>query len=339
MANVPGTSGRDGRERRHGVRVAGLLAVIVGMGFATTSMASASPLVPRQVDGLPGLLKPTASDGRAKFVGQQGAVLLGPGRRAPGLRPRWAMYWPIRIVTAPLPARRVPTPDRFTPGQGEELNVTIDGPGVVMDAVVVVGRGRFQRLFRNRRCCRRRWQPPQHYIPPFNLLPPNGSNTVPALRWWFVCYHLDPATRGRIAHRRKDRDRPGLPARNAATDHLHRAGQLQRRRPHEPHAHLRRRRGPRRPGADNGHPGGDRLYRGGAEHRDVPARIVSVVHPTECRHRRRDDRGERRGERDDQKRLRRTDATVGERAAREDRASRPRRCHAASQLHGPRVVR
>jgi hypothetical protein len=47
MGNGAGMSGRDGRARRRGVRTAGFLAVMVGVGFAAASIASASAPVPR----------------------------------------------------------------------------------------------------------------------------------------------------------------------------------------------------------------------------------------------------------------------------------------------------
>jgi hypothetical protein len=70
------------------------------------------------------------------------------------------------------------------PGQGEELNVTVTGSGVVVDAIVVKG-GNGYNLYTAPAVLPPSLASPQHYIAPFN-----GGGNVPALSHWFVCYHL-----------------------------------------------------------------------------------------------------------------------------------------------------
>jgi hypothetical protein len=69
------------------------------------------------------------------------------------------------------------------PGQGEEVNVTILGTNVVIDAVVVKGGNGFN-VYSDPSVLPPALQPPQHYISPLN----NGGN-VPAVSHWFICYH------------------------------------------------------------------------------------------------------------------------------------------------------
>jgi hypothetical protein len=75
-------------------------------------------------------------------------------------------------------------------GQGEEVDVTILGTNVVIDAVVVKG-GNGYNVYSNSAVLPPTLQPDQHYISPFN----NGGN-VPAVSHWFVCYHTseEPTT-------------------------------------------------------------------------------------------------------------------------------------------------
>jgi len=67
-------------------------------------------------------------------------------------------------------------------GQGEELNVTILGTSVQIDAVVVKG-GNGYNVYEDSTFLPPTLGPPQHYISPFN----NGGN-VPAISHWFICY-------------------------------------------------------------------------------------------------------------------------------------------------------
>ena len=67
-------------------------------------------------------------------------------------------------------------------GQGEELNVTILGSSVQIDAVVVKG-GNGYNVYENQTFLPPTLGPPQHYISPFN----NGGN-VPSISHWFICY-------------------------------------------------------------------------------------------------------------------------------------------------------
>ena len=68
------------------------------------------------------------------------------------------------------------------PGKGQEVNVTILGDNVVIDAVVVKG-GNGYNVYEDPTFLPPALQPPQHYISPFN----NGGN-IPAISHWFLCY-------------------------------------------------------------------------------------------------------------------------------------------------------
>jgi hypothetical protein len=70
------------------------------------------------------------------------------------------------------------------PGQGEELNVPITGPNVVIDAVVVKG-GPAYNLYTDPAFLPPTLPPNQHYISPLN-----GGGNVPEISHWIVCYHL-----------------------------------------------------------------------------------------------------------------------------------------------------
>jgi hypothetical protein len=78
---------------------------------------------------------------------------------------------------------------RFQPGTGQELDVAITGTStVVVDAVVVGGDDRYNR-YRLPWLLPPRLEPDQHYIPPL------GNNfKVPAISYWFACYHVEPGT-------------------------------------------------------------------------------------------------------------------------------------------------
>jgi hypothetical protein len=71
------------------------------------------------------------------------------------------------------------------PGQGEEVNVTILGSNVVIDAVVVKG-GNGYNVYDDPSVLPPALQPPQHYISPLN-----GGGNVPAVSHWFLCYHTE----------------------------------------------------------------------------------------------------------------------------------------------------
>ena len=70
------------------------------------------------------------------------------------------------------------------PGVGEEVNITIVGPNVVIDAVIVKG-GQAHNVYSNAAFLPPTLVAPQHYISPFN-----GGGNVPTISHWFVCYHL-----------------------------------------------------------------------------------------------------------------------------------------------------
>ncbi len=69
------------------------------------------------------------------------------------------------------------------PGGGEEVNVTILGPNVVIDAVVVKG-GDGYNIYSNPAVLPPALAPPQRYISPLV-----GTGNVPRISHWFICYH------------------------------------------------------------------------------------------------------------------------------------------------------
>jgi LPXTG-motif cell wall-anchored protein len=71
------------------------------------------------------------------------------------------------------------------PGQGQELDVTITGAGVVIDAVVVKG-GNSYNVYSDPAVLPPLAGAPQHYISPFN-----GGGLVPDISHWFICYHVE----------------------------------------------------------------------------------------------------------------------------------------------------
>jgi hypothetical protein len=80
------------------------------------------------------------------------------------------------------------------PGTGQELNVTILGTNVVIDAVVVKG-GNGYNVYDDPSVLPPALQPPQHYISPLN-----GGGNVPGISHWFVCYHTEEGpTTGNLA--------------------------------------------------------------------------------------------------------------------------------------------
>ena len=76
------------------------------------------------------------------------------------------------------------------PGVGQEVNIAIVGPDVVIDAVIVKG-GQAHNVYSDPAFVPPTLVAPQHYISPFN-----GGGSVPTISHWFVCYHLTtpPAT-------------------------------------------------------------------------------------------------------------------------------------------------
>jgi hypothetical protein len=80
------------------------------------------------------------------------------------------------------------------PGQGQEVNVTILGTNVVIDAVVVKG-GNGYNVYSNPDVLPPSLQAPQHYIAPLN-----GGGNVPNISHWFLCYHTtETPTTGDLA--------------------------------------------------------------------------------------------------------------------------------------------
>lgn len=77
-------------------------------------------------------------------------------------------------------------------GAGQEVDITVTGSGVIVDAVMVKG-GDGYNVYSNANYLPPALGPDQHYISPLN----NGGN-VPTISHWFVCYHgeADPPAIG-----------------------------------------------------------------------------------------------------------------------------------------------
>ena len=127
------------------------------------------------------------------------------------------------------------------PGVGQEVNVTIIGPNVVIDAVIVKGGQAYNRLLE---CCLptadaggtaalhltvQRWRQRPDHLALVRLLSPHDT------------------TGDRNAHRRKGGDRARRDPRVTAPDVVHRGRELRRRDPRarERHRHVQPRRRPR----------------------------------------------------------------------------------------------
>jgi hypothetical protein len=70
------------------------------------------------------------------------------------------------------------------PGQGQEVQISITGVGVVIDAVIVKGGPAFN-VYSDPSVVPPGLGPDQHYISPLN-----GGGNVPTISHWGVCYHL-----------------------------------------------------------------------------------------------------------------------------------------------------
>jgi Domain of unknown function (DUF5979) len=143
-------------------------------------MLAAAPMAGAQVVGLEALLRSTPSDPRAIFHDGNGVGF--PDSDQLGAAKNHAAS-DGNVTGTPAPNN-----GPVHPGQGEELNVTVINPNVVIDAIVVKG-GNGYNQYPNPTApppvLPPALPPPQHYISPFN-----GGTNVPALSHWFVCYHL-----------------------------------------------------------------------------------------------------------------------------------------------------
>jgi Domain of unknown function (DUF5979) len=145
--------------------VCGVAALAVGMSVALSGVASAD----------------SASDNRATFHDQANAttcsdVGLGDdtqvGAQGNGSASDSNVSGVVKTNAGPVHT-----------GQGEELDVTILGTSVVIDAVVTKG-GNGYNVYEDADFLPPTLQPDQHYIAPFN-----DGGQIPAMSHWFVCYH------------------------------------------------------------------------------------------------------------------------------------------------------
>jgi hypothetical protein len=191
------------------VRRAGLLCGVAGLVlFGVAATAGASRPVPQQVGILPILLRSSPSDPRAVF--HDGNVDLCSGVGFPASDQLGALG---NNTASDGNVSGTPAPNNgsIQPGQGEELNVTVLNPDVVIDAVVVKG-GNGYNVYPNPAApppiLPPGLPPPQHYISPFN-----GGGNVPELSHWFVCYHLTtPPPVGSLTVRKTVIAPPSLPS-------------------------------------------------------------------------------------------------------------------------------
>ena len=127
------------------------------------------------------LRSPAASDPRATFVNSNVVTCSGAGFPL-----TIQMGSPSNTNTSDAYVAGTVATNAGTvqPGVGEEVNITIVGPDVVIDAVVVKG-GQAHNIYSNTAFLPPTLAAPQHYISPFN-----GGGNVPTISHWFVCYHL-----------------------------------------------------------------------------------------------------------------------------------------------------
>jgi hypothetical protein len=181
VSAVAGTSMRDRRAQEATVtdsRRAWRLALAAGLVGLMLSVVWASVTV----TGADAQLRsPAASDPRATFVNSNVVTCSGAGfpltiqMGSPANTDAFDAY-----VSGTVAANA----GTVQPGVGEEVNITIVGPGVVIDAVVVKG-GQAHNIYSNPTFLPPTLVAPQHYISPFN-----GGGNVPTISHWFVCYHL-----------------------------------------------------------------------------------------------------------------------------------------------------
>ena len=144
------------------------------------AVAFALVVAPSRADAQVPVPAAAPSDSRADFVPGNVVTCAGAGiLPAPGVT--------IVQVGAPLNNSAADVNVSGTvsphPGGGEEVNVTILGPNVVIDAVVVKG-GDGYNIYSNPAVLPPALAPPQRYISPFV-----GSGNVPRISHWFICYH------------------------------------------------------------------------------------------------------------------------------------------------------
>ena len=132
------------------------------------------------------LHRPTAPSGpvrSARPISSRATSCSAP-RPAQSARPRWVRRRTRARPTASVSGTVGPNTGPIQPGMGEELNVEILNPLVVIDVVVVKGSNGYN-LYLNPAVLPPTLLAPQHYISPLT----DGTN-VPKISHWFVCYHL-----------------------------------------------------------------------------------------------------------------------------------------------------
>jgi hypothetical protein len=154
--------------------------VLAGVLWTTASVGPTGA----QVSPLPlpiTLSPPTPSDPRATFVGDNVVTCAGAGFP---LSIQMGSPDNVSAADANVSGTVAVNAGPIHTGDGEEVNVTITGAGVVIDAVIVKGGAAYNR-YSNATVLPPALGAPQHYISPFN-----GGGTVPTISHWFVCYHL-----------------------------------------------------------------------------------------------------------------------------------------------------
>jgi Domain of unknown function (DUF5979) len=162
---------------RSPLSLAGLAAVAAGLVLVAGASTAGA-----QVRILPGLIRSSPSDVRAAFH-EGNAVLCS----AVGFPASDRLGAPRNNAASDGNVSGTPAPNSgsIQPGQGEEVNITVLNPDVVVDAVVVKGGNGYNVYSPDPAFLPPTLPPPQHYIAPLN-----GGGMVPALSHWFVCYHL-----------------------------------------------------------------------------------------------------------------------------------------------------
>ena len=187
------------RCRRRDVAV-GLLVLAgwlgVGMGSAASVPIPRAPQIP----------KATPSDSRATFVSGNVTTCAAVGFPAAA---EVQVGAPENMSASDANVAGTPQVNAggTQPGVGEEVNVSLTGANIVIDAVIVKG-GPAYNVYSNPASLPPTLAAPQHYISPVN---PGGR--VPALSHWFICYHsTTPPPPGSLTIDVSVDDPDGIPA-------------------------------------------------------------------------------------------------------------------------------
>jgi hypothetical protein len=161
-------------------RSSAVVAALCLLGLATSLVWAVVTVRPAAAQEL--LAQPSPSDPRATFV--DGNVGLCAAAGFP-LTTQVGAQGSASAGDANVSGTVATNAGTVHPGEGQEVNVTITGPDVVIDAVIVKG-GAAHNIYSDPAVLPPTLAAPQHYISPFN-----GGGDIPAISHWFICYHLE----------------------------------------------------------------------------------------------------------------------------------------------------